>query len=146
MQALTSKDCGRKLKAIKRLKLFHTKLNSSLNMQENIYYNCLPEGNVKAFTLDGSQMKNIQDFLSEISQTMNFPKYFGNNYNALLDCLQDLAWIEAQELAIIINNADDFLSNESQQDFQGTIDLISDAIQYWKSEEEHRSLSLYINN
>lgn len=113
-------------------------------MTKSIHFNIFPQDSAKKFFLDGKRMKSINDFLLEISAKMLFPNYFGNNYNALLDCLQDLAWIESENVSVVILNADDFLSDETQEDIWDTFELFSDAANYWEDDEESRTLSFFI--
>ena len=113
-------------------------------MIKSIQYNLFPQESAKKFVLDGKRMKSIKDFLLEISSKMSFPGYFGNNYNALLDCLQDLAWIEGEDVAVVILNADDFLSDETREDIIDTLELFSDAANYWEEDEENRTLSFFV--
>jgi ribonuclease inhibitor len=42
--------------------------------------------------LEGEKLKNIEDFHKEISKLLEFPDYYGNNLDALWDCLT--SWIE----------------------------------------------------
>ena len=41
------------------------------------------------------------DLYRELSAALHFPEYFGNNWNALLDCLSDLSWIAEYHVTLI---------------------------------------------
>jgi RNAse (barnase) inhibitor barstar len=58
--------------------------------------------------------------------SLNFPDYFGNNWDALYDCLTDLSWIEEKILVIIHN---DIPLEESER--KTYLDLLSDVVLYW---------------
>jgi len=60
---------------------------------------------MKIFTLDSSGVRNKKSFLSQISIAMEFPEYFGNNWDALEECLRDLTWAPASGYVLIIRNA-----------------------------------------
>jgi RNAse (barnase) inhibitor barstar len=54
------------------------------------------------FKLRGSCMVNHDDLFDEFSREMSFPRYFGRNWPALQDCLDDLTWIPAASAYIIV--------------------------------------------
>jgi barstar (barnase inhibitor) len=41
-----------------------------------------------------------EDLFRTLEQGLKFPDYFGNNWDALIDCLSDLSWLEAAEVVI----------------------------------------------
>jgi ribonuclease inhibitor len=42
--------------------------------------------------LKGSKINTIEEFHKEISEILEFPNYYGNNLDALWDCL--IGWVE----------------------------------------------------
>lgn len=38
-------------------------------------------------------MTDIDIFFKKVSKKLEFPDYFGYNWNALNDCLQDFSWL-----------------------------------------------------
>ena len=40
--------------------------------------------------LDGTKITSKESFLKEIAEALEFPDYFGHNWDALEDCLRDL--------------------------------------------------------
>lgn len=45
----------------------------------------------RVVTLDASSWRGEQDMHSGIAQALSFPDYYGHNFNALNDCLSDVA-------------------------------------------------------
>jgi RNAse (barnase) inhibitor barstar len=43
--------------------------------------------------LDGSRMTNREELFAEFQSAFSFPSYFGHNFDALDECLQDLEWL-----------------------------------------------------
>ncbi len=41
------------------------------------------------------------ELMKEYSEKLNFPEYFGHNWDALWDCMCDLSWINEHNLIII---------------------------------------------
>lgn len=69
------------------------------------------------FRLDGSTIKTEDDFFKAIASSLSFPDYFGENLDALYDCLNDLDWIGQTTIIIQFDNYDDLLS-QAQKTFK----------------------------
>jgi Barstar (barnase inhibitor) len=46
------------------------------------------------FYLDGAEMTDKEQLMQEFAAVLNFPDYFGGNWDALQDCLSDFDWRE----------------------------------------------------
>jgi RNAse (barnase) inhibitor barstar len=42
------------------------------------------------------------DFFNELSAALQFPPYFGNNWDACSDCLNDLGWIDEKRGVVLV--------------------------------------------
>jgi RNAse (barnase) inhibitor barstar len=42
--------------------------------------------------LDGRTLTDKHSFLSAVGRTFNFPDYYGENWDALEECLSDMSW------------------------------------------------------
>jgi RNAse (barnase) inhibitor barstar len=51
----------------------------------------LEEAGLAVFDLDAAAVRGKDDLLRAIAAALRFPDYFGMNWDALLDCLRDLA-------------------------------------------------------
>src|SRR5437667_1670941 len=51
----------------------------------------LESAGIAAFDLDGKLISTREDLLRGIADAMQFPDYFGMNWDAVIDCLRDLA-------------------------------------------------------
>lgn len=45
--------------------------------------------------LDGTRIRDAAGLFDACSDSLQFPAYFGNNWDALQDCLGDLSWLPA---------------------------------------------------
>jgi len=66
--------------------------------------------------LRGERMQNIRSLFQEIAAALQFPYYFGNNWNALDECMKDLMWLSAKIFVIGITNSELILSQEDKAD------------------------------
>ena len=65
------------------------------------------------------------DVLGAIAKALDFPSWFGANWDALEDCLSDLSWRERQGYVLL-------LANYPQGDALGVLtDVLRSVAQYW---------------
>jgi RNAse (barnase) inhibitor barstar len=85
--------------------------------------------------LDGERIASKADFLAACRQAMNFPHYFGNNWDALTDSLRDLSWAPASKgYLVLFDNAGEFAAR-APKDFQVALEILKDSIAYWHGTE-----------
>lgn len=91
----------------------------------------IPEG-VLLLELDGRVMTTLEGVYKEFASAFQFPDYFGENLNALDECLTDLEWLpSARGYLLNIKNAE-FLLNEEEGDvFEGLLSIINNVGEDW---------------
>ncbi len=62
----------------------------------------------------GQRCRSKDRLFQEIASALQFPHYFGENWDALEECLGDLGWIDSDHLTLLITNADKLLSSGSK--------------------------------
>ncbi|MBP1819325.1 barstar family protein [Mycobacterium sp. OAE908] len=72
-------------------------------------------------------------FFDEVAAALQFPYYFGENWNALWDCITDLNWLPGLSYLIIFDSAEHLLS-ESDRGFQSLLTVLTDAHERWHQE------------
>ena len=60
----------------------------------------------KIYQLDGSHITDTSTFFQEAAQALQFPAYFGHNWDAFLDCLGEFADRPERRVAIVWRQAD----------------------------------------
>ena len=60
----------------------------------------------------GWRMRTAADLHHEVAAALQFPAYYGNNWNALDDCLQDLSWLGGHGLVLVITRAGEVLLDD----------------------------------
>lgn len=75
-------------------------------------------GSIFAARLDGRRMRSPGELFTEIARALSFPGYFGQNWDALDECLNDLSWLPAKNanepIVLIISDAGELLQNEPE--------------------------------
>lgn len=85
---------------------------------------------VRRASLLGCQDK--PDLLERIAATLEFPDPFGANWDALADCLGDLAWLpHTNGYALLFDHAGD-LRDAAEPDFDTLLDILEQACARWK--------------
>lgn len=68
--------------------------------------------------------------LRSIGAALGFPGWFGENWDALEDCLTDLSWRPAQGHVVIFES----IGSLSTDDLGVLIDVLSSAAQFWATQ------------
>lgn len=87
----------------------------------------------RLFYLDGSKIRDKKTFLDKIARAMEFPAYFGRNWDAFNDCLTDLGWAPAQGYVVLFQAPERLVKN-SPADWDVAIDIFSSAIEFWQEQ------------
>lgn len=82
-------------------------------------------------TLLGERMRDFHGLFDEFATRLEFPSYFGRNYNALKDCLTDLAWLPGDGYILIARDAEMLLAQESDKDFSALLELLQSVCEQW---------------
>lgn len=76
-----------------------------------------------------------QAVLTWYAEALRFPSYFGENWDALNDCLSDLSWIA--EKNILISHHDMPLTTVPT-DRSIYLDILANAVHHWIDNEGHK--------
>ncbi|MBB6402497.1 RNAse (barnase) inhibitor barstar [Methanococcus maripaludis] len=80
--------------------------------------------------VNGSVCNNLDGLFSEFKQAFKFPNYFGYNWAAFDECLNDLDWIDTDAYFLIIADMDKVLPND-QINFERLLKYLSEAVNEW---------------
>lgn len=94
------------------------KLNTDLNWYK--------ENGYAVINLDAEKWNNELDFHSEISKQMGFPDYYGNNLNALNDCLFDALKDKKTNLVIVLHNYELAIQRIGERFAWSVLDIFAD--------------------
>jgi RNAse (barnase) inhibitor barstar len=85
-------------------------------------------GNV-ARVVRGVKCRTAPALFDEFAAAWQFPPYFGENWDALDECLSDLDWLPAQAYVLVVTNALHLLDSAPAEAFQVFAELISKSTQ-----------------
>jgi len=94
-----------------------------------------PPGLVVRF-IRGGKMFNVEGMHNEISAALQFPWYYGENWDALEECINDLEWLPAKAYILIFTDAEQLLVREDDEVFAILIRTLNDAAALWNGQVE----------
>lgn len=109
-------------------------------------YNESQSGSYCAY-IRGKRCTTEMQFFYEISASMQFPYYFGENWAALDECLCDLEWICFKRIFVVIDDFSCLFSAEVKQEImreEYLMKCLDEMVKYWESEGV--SVEVWLNN
>ena len=89
------------------------------------------------FRIDIGHAHDKGDFLRHLQQSMAFPEGFGANWDALFDCLKDLAWIgdaATQKGFVVVLERSKHFGAGHRHEFEDAMSLMQDVAEYWRGQ------------
>ncbi|MGP0566243.1 MULTISPECIES: barstar family protein [unclassified Nitrospina] len=82
-------------------------LGSLFNDEENLKKEgfLIMEAHLPSIKSDLSENSRDREFLAFVAEVMKFPDYFGKNWDALIDCMSDMAWWPAKGYVLVLHGA-----------------------------------------
>ena len=68
--------------------------------------------------------------MCEIAEVLRFPDWFGENLDALADCLGDLSWLPSEGYVLVLENTADWRAQESDT-FDTVLEILNQTAQRW---------------
>jgi RNAse (barnase) inhibitor barstar len=72
--------------------------------------------------------------LDRFAKVLRFPSHFGKNWDALNDCLTDLAWLSGNGLILLVTGSKNF-AGENEADFYTTLTVLRAAAAHWQCQK-----------
>lgn len=90
----------------------------------------LLEAELNVVILDGSKMRDSQSLFREFADKLQFPDYFGFNWDAFDECIADLDWLGYDNYVVVVNSA--FLILNGEKDRRSSFfNIINDVGSEW---------------
>ncbi len=88
-------------------------------------------------SVDLSTVRDKDALLERLAAALEFPDWFGHNWDALADCLGDLSWLRADGHLILLERCDGFRAAHDE-DFTTALQVFAAAAEAWR--EARRTL------
>ena len=82
--------------------------------------------------LSGANCRSTNGLFAEISRALEFPDYFGHNWDAVEECLADLEWLPAKGYVVLFTDAQLILPDDDEE-FATFLEVLNDAGEAWGS-------------
>jgi RNAse (barnase) inhibitor barstar len=80
--------------------------------------------------IKGAKCQTTTGLLTECARALDFPDYFGHNWDALEECLADLEWLPAKGYILLITDASHVLPND-EAEYETFLEILRDAGEAW---------------
>ncbi len=92
------------------------------------------DAGLRVATIDLAGCHDKRTLLSRMAAQLDFPRTFGGNWDALVDCLRDLSWIKANGYALFFSDADG-LRGDAAADFDTLLEVLDESSQFWAAQD-----------
>ncbi len=83
------------------------------------------------FRLNFSRVSTKQGLLRRTAKVLEFPPYFGGNWDAFEECLNDLEWFEAAGYVLLFDNLKT-LCRKAPEEIETMRSILEDAAAAWR--------------
>lgn len=111
-------------------------MKNELAEAKNFHFGSIEQMPLADDVLIGVVEAGISDsarLLRRIADALDFPSYFGNNWNVLYDCLRDFHWTKKKHVYLFHRD----IPQLSTQELRIYFEILRDASADWKPEEAH---------
>jgi RNAse (barnase) inhibitor barstar len=88
--------------------------------------------------IEGENCQKVDDLFEEFAVKLKFPNYFGKNWAAFDECLNDLEWLDSEKYVLFIKDFDKVLI-EDGQGFKVFVNILISTINEWISGRDYDS-------
>ena len=78
----------------------------------------------------GKKCRTTAGLFAELAEVLEFPDYFGHNWDALEECLADLEWLPAKGYVLVFTDAELILPDD-EDEFETFLEVVNDAGEAW---------------
>jgi RNAse (barnase) inhibitor barstar len=86
----------------------------------------------RVFWLDGAGLDGKRALLHRCAEEFAFPSYFGHNWDALQDCLNDLSWAPATRGYLVVYDRWGDLANADPASHRTLVGVFETAVAHWR--------------
>jgi len=80
--------------------------------------------------VQGKKCTSPTGVFNEFARALEFPDYFGHNWDALEECLADLEWLPAKGYVVLITEAQAVIPDD-EEEYETLLEVLNDAGEAW---------------
>jgi hypothetical protein len=80
--------------------------------------------------VNGKSITSHEAFLADVSRRLQFPAYFGQNWDAFEECIRDLDWLPARGYVLVLDGFDWFARSDPKN-WKIGLDVLEEAVNTW---------------
>ncbi len=88
---------------------------------------------LNAWRIDLGLAGNARELHHTLAHALDFPDWFGENWDALADCLSDLSWHEADGHLLVLTRCE-HLQEKDPGCYAALLDLLKDVVMAWQAQ------------
>ncbi len=85
----------------------------------------------QVFHLEGQTITSRDRYFQMMADLFQFPDYFGNNWDAVADCLTDFSWEEGDRIIVVYSNCQGFCKGN---DWVIAMKIWTNTIEFWQQQ------------
>ncbi len=85
------------------------------------------------YRIDLSAVRDKTTLMERLAVALQFPDWFGHNWDALADCLSDLSWLPAGGHVLLLEHCDD-LQAAHAENFATALQVFAATADTWRTE------------
>lgn len=93
-------------------------------------YQSAEDGSTVVKQVEGSKCTTLDKLFTEFASAFEFPDYFGNNWAAFDECLNDLDWLPSESYLLLISDIDQ-VSITSDNTFKTLVETLVRSVSEW---------------
>lgn len=93
----------------------------------------LPDEALRMVVISARAIRDKPSFLKACAKALDFPAWFGHNWDAFYDCVADQAATPGRDTMVVFDDLSGFARTEPDE-FDAAIDALSDAAQAWQEQ------------
>jgi RNAse (barnase) inhibitor barstar len=113
----------------------HLFLLTTNYMNEFVFTSSMPSCADDLLVQVNPNIETREALLNWFSRTLEFPSYFGGNWDAFEECMRDLSWLP--QCKVVLFHSDVPLRNDLKNKSL-YLTILASVIQHWKSDASHQ--------
>ena len=97
--------------------------------------------NLKYRLVDLHSVGGKSELMAALAKGLKLPEHFGNNWDALADCLEDSEWLGTHGIVVVLRHAAGY-NKAYPADWKTLEEILSEAAEYWQ--ERHKPFWVFV--